>query len=148
MWKKMRNFVYDSCDMMELVMAVIVLISVVVAAISLWKPFTEFLNTRFDRGSFLNFVGYVFNILIGIEFLKMLSRPSLDTVLEVLTFLVARHMVIEETSVMENFFSIASISLLFATKKYLNLPSHKGGTDIFVTEYDGDGQKESQEQTK
>lgn len=138
MWKKIRNFVYDSCDIMELIMALIVLAAILVACVSLWEPFLEFIRDRFTHGSFLTFLGYVFNIIIGIEFLKMLCHPSSDTVLEVLTFLVARHMVIEHTTVVENLLSILSIAFLFAMKKYLNLPTNKESTDIFVTEYDWD----------
>lgn len=138
MWKKIRNFIYDSCDVLELVMAFVVLAAIFVACVSLWAPFMEFVSSRFEQEAFLTFVGYVFNILIGIEFLKMLSHPSSDTVLEVLTFLVARHMVIEDTSVVENLLSIVSIAALFAMKKYLNLPTNKESTDIFVTEYDWD----------
>lgn len=134
MWKKVRNFIHDSCDILELIMAVIVVIAIVIAAVSLWEPFVEFVKNRNEEDAFLTFVGCVFNILIGIEFLKMLSRPSSDTVLEVLMFLVARHMVIEHTTVWENLISIVSIAALFAMKKYLNLPADKKGTDIFVTE--------------
>lgn len=148
MWKKIRNFIYDSCDIMELVMAFVVLVAIFVACVSLWDPFMEFIAGRFERDAFLTFVGYVFNILIGIEFLKMLSHPSSDTVLEVLTFLVARHMVIEDTTVVENLLSIISIGLLFAMKKYLNLPTNKESTDIFVTEYDWDKLHEKRKKYK
>jgi len=137
-WRKIRNAIYDSCDLMELVMALVMVIAIVVAVVSLWGPFVEFIDGRFEHDAFLTFVGYIFNILIGIEFLKMLSHPSADTVLEVLIFLVARHMVIEDTTVIENLLSIVSIGTLFAIKKYLNLPTSKDSTDIFVTEYDWD----------
>ncbi len=136
MWKKIRNFVYDSCDIMELVMAMMVLVAIFVAFVSLWNPFMDFVNSRFEHGSFLTFVGYVFNILIGIEFLKLLCHPNANTVLEVLTFLVARHMIIEETSVVENLLSIVSIAVLFAMKKYLDLPTNAEGADMFVSDYD------------
>ncbi len=135
-WKKIRDLIYDASDIMELITAVIVLIAILIATISLWGPFTEFLNTRFEHGSFLVFIGYVFNILIGIEFLKLLCHPNANTVLEVLTFLVARHMIIEHTTVFEDFISIVSIAVLFAMKKYLDLPTNEDGNSIFVTNHD------------
>ena len=46
----------------------------------------------------------------------MLCQPSADTVLEVLIFLVSRHMIIGDTSAFEDFVSIVSIALLFAIK--------------------------------
>lgn len=135
-WKKIRNFIYDASDIMELIMAVLVLIAILIATISLWGPFIEYIDTRFEHGSFLVFIGYIFNILIGIEFLKLLCHPNANTVLEVLTFLVARHMIIEHTTVLENFISIVSIAALFAMKKYLDLPTNEEGTSIFVTSHE------------
>ena len=132
MLKKLRHKIYQACDVLELVMAVAVVVAIVVAVISLWQPFMDFIGNRFDNEAFLTFVGFVFNILIGIEFLKMLSHPSSDTVLEVLIFLVARHMVIEHTTVWENLISIISIAALFAMKKYLHLPISKKTNDIFA----------------
>jgi hypothetical protein len=134
MWKRLRNMVADSCDLLELLMAFVVLLATLVSIASLWNPFVEFLKNRYDAEALLTFVGYVFNILISIEFLKMLCRPSSDTVLEVLIFLVARHMVIGHTSVPENFLSILSIAALFAMKKYLHLPTIKESANIFVSD--------------
>ena len=54
---------------------------------------------------------------------KMLCQPSADTVLEVLIFLVSRHMIIGDTSAFEDFVSIVSIALLFAIKKYIQIPA-------------------------
>lgn len=96
----------------------------------------DMIQNRFENGAFLYFIGYIFNILIGIEFLKLLCHPSANTVLEVLTFLVARHMIIEHTTVVENLLSIVSIGVLFAMKKYLDLPTNEESTNIFVANYD------------
>ena len=65
-------------------MAVIVLAALLIACLSLGGSFIDYWNERYSSEAFLTFVGYVFNILIGIEFLKMLCQPSGDTVLEVL----------------------------------------------------------------
>lgn len=128
---KVRNTLYHSCNILELLMAFIVLIAIVIASFSLGDAFIDFWHTRFSNDAFLTFVGSIFNILIGIEFLKMLCQPSEDTVLEVLMFLVARHMIIEHTTVYENLITIISIGLIFAIKKYLNLPFKKGSGNMF-----------------
>lgn len=119
-------------------MALVVLIAIIIAGFSLGDAFLDFWHTRFSNDAFLTFVSSIFNILIGIEFLKMLCQPSEDTVLEVLMFLVARHMIIEPTTVYENLVTIISIGLIFAIKKYLNLPSKKGSGDMF----DSDSQEQ------
>ena len=138
MWKKIRKMIGDSCDLLELFMACLVLLATVVGIISLWRPLVDFFVNRYDPAALLTFIGYVFNVVIAIEFLKMLSHPSADTILEVLAFLVARHMVLDKTSVYENLVSIICIALLFAIKKYLNLPSSKESSDIFVSDFEWD----------
>lgn len=138
MWKKIRKMIGDSCDLLELFMACLVLLATVVGIISLWRPLAEFFLNRDDPAALLTFISYVFNVVIAIEFLKMLSHPSADTILEVLAFLVARHMVLDKTSVYENLISIICIAMLFAIKKYLNLPSSKESSDIFVSDFDWD----------
>lgn len=129
--RKTRNTLYESCNFLELIMALVVLAAIIIACISLGDSFLTYWNSKNSEGAFLTFVGRVFNILIGIEFLKMLCQPSEDTVLEVLIFLVARHMILEHTTALENLVSILSIGLLFGIKKYITLPRKKGSFNIF-----------------
>lgn len=147
MWKKLRNMIGNSCDILELLMAFLILLATIVGIISLWEPFVAFVENRYDGTALLTFVGYVFNIVIAIEFLKMLSRPSVDTVLEVLTFLVARHMVLVPTTVVENLISIICIGLLFAMKKFLHLPASEDKADIFVSDYDWDSLRKKRKES-
>ena len=136
-----RNVLFESCNLLELFMALIVLAAILIACCSLGSAFIEFWENRLSKEAFLVFVGYVFNILIGIEFLKMLCQPSGDTVLEVLIFLVARHMILDHTTAVENLITILSIGILFAIKKYISLPAGKEGYGIFAGDsHGGDGE--------
>ncbi|MCI8484247.1 MAG: hypothetical protein HFH41_07900 [Lachnospiraceae bacterium] len=136
--QKTRHTLYESCNFLELLMALVVLIAILAACFSLGNSFFIYWNDKYSNGAFLTFVGHVFNILIGIEFLKMLCQPSEDTVLEVLIFLVARHMILEPTTAVENLISILSIGILFAIKKYITLPVRKGSFNIFSSKSDSE----------
>ena len=68
------------------------------------------------------FLSGAFNVVIGIEFLKMLCRHTLSSVIEVLLFAIARGMVAEHTTPVENLLSIAAIAILFVVRKYLFIP--------------------------
>ena len=61
-------------------------------------------------------------MVIGIEFLKMLSRHNLSSVVEVLLFAISRQMVIEHTSPTENLLMVAAIAALFLIRKFLFIP--------------------------
>ena len=59
-------------------------------------------------------------LVIGIEFLQMLCRPNADNVMEILIFLVARHMIVGTTTTFEDFVSVISVSLLCVLRRYLH----------------------------
>ncbi len=104
---------------LEKIMAAIVFAAIIVATVSLWEPFCTFFSHRGEPGAFLEFMASVFSVVIGIEFFKLLCKPSKSILLEVLMFVVARHMIIEETTTTENLVSIITIGLLFLTDRYL-----------------------------
>ena len=49
----------------------------------------------------------------------MLLKPKTDTVLEVLIFVVTRHMIVQTTSVYEDLIVIISVGILLILKKVL-----------------------------
>ena len=118
MGSKIRRMIDRASELLELA----VNIAVIVAVISLWKPFMEFVQNRESAHAFLDFLGYVLNVLIGIEFFKMLCKPDVDTVLEVVMFVIVRHMVVLETSSVENLLTIVGMAIIFAIKKFLKEP--------------------------
>ena len=62
---------------------------------------------------------FMFNIVIGIELLKMFCRHDLDSVVEVLLFAVARQVIIEHTSMVDNLLCMLSVAILFCIRKFL-----------------------------
>ncbi len=116
--EKMKQGYANLSEWLEQIMAAIVLIAIVIAIFSLWVPFKEFLQTRSESGTFLKYMASVFDIVIGIEFFKLLCKPRKDTMLEVLMFVIARHMIIEDTTAFENLLSIVAISILIIVDRY------------------------------
>ena len=56
----------------------------------------------------------------------MLLRPNTDMILEVLVFVIARHMVVRTTTSWEDFLSVTSVLALLLVQKYLD--KQKGDT--------------------
>ena len=115
--EKLKQGYANLSEWLEHIMAAIVLIAIVIAICSLWAPFKEFLQTRSESGAFLKYMASVFDIVIGIEFFKLLCKPRKDTMLEVLMFVIA-HMIIEHTTAFENLLSIVAISILIIVDRY------------------------------
>lgn len=59
------------------------------------------------------------NLAVGVEFVKMLSKHTPNTVIEVLLFATARQMVAEHTGSVETLIGVSTIAILFATRKFL-----------------------------
>ena len=60
-----------------------------------------------------------FNLIIGVELIRMMYQHTPDTVFEVLLFVIARHIIIDNTSIWSSLVGVCAIAVLFATRKYL-----------------------------
>ena len=58
-------------------------------------------------------------VMVGIEFIKMLCKPSAENVIEVLVFLIARHMIIGSNSALDILLSVVSVALLYGVRLVL-----------------------------
>ena len=63
------------------------------------------------------------DIVICIEFIKMLAKHSPGSVLEVLLYAIARHMIVGHEDAVQNLVSVVAIALIFIIRKYFFVPS-------------------------
>ncbi len=119
MWDNIRKILYKACDVLELLMAGAVAVGIVIAAMTLWPEFLTYWENRMDAGAFLLYLDAVFNVVIGIEFMKMLCKPSSANIIEVLIFLIARHMIVTSTTPLEDLLSVLSIGVLFFFRRFM-----------------------------
>ena len=60
-----------------------------------------------------------FNLIIGVELIRMLYQHKPSTVFEVLLFAIARHVIMAHNNPVSSLIGVISIALLFATRKFL-----------------------------
>lgn len=60
-----------------------------------------------------------FNLIIGVEMIRMLYLHTPMTVFEVLLFAIARQVIIDHTSSVTSLLGVIAIAILFATRKFL-----------------------------
>lgn len=60
-----------------------------------------------------------FNLIIGVEMIRMLYLHTPMTVFEVLLFAIARQIIIDHTSPVNSLLGVIAIAILFATRKFL-----------------------------
>ncbi|MFZ7133260.1 MAG: transporter associated domain-containing protein [Eubacteriales bacterium] len=66
-----------------------------------------------------NFLSTALDLIIGIEFVKMLSKHTPSSVIEVLLYAVARKLITDHSSMLYTLIGVFAILILFAIKKYL-----------------------------
>ncbi|MGN1266700.1 MAG: phosphate-starvation-inducible PsiE family protein [Dorea sp.] len=60
-----------------------------------------------------------FNLIIGVELIRMVYHHTPNTVFEVLLFAIARQIIIDHSSIWGSLIGVCAIAVLFATRKYL-----------------------------
>ena len=76
-------------------------------------------NIAHGNKELTDFFREMFNIIIGIELVKMLCRHDLDSVVEVLLFAVGRYMIIEHLPIHGTLIGVITIAILFIIRKFL-----------------------------
>lgn len=69
--------------------------------------------------SFESLLSAAFTLVIGIEIIRMMCEHSSEIVFEVLTFAIARQIVIDHTHAIDNLYGVAAIALIFVIRKHL-----------------------------
>ncbi|MDD6157010.1 MAG: hypothetical protein PUB52_08345 [Lachnospiraceae bacterium] len=125
MWEKLRKFMQKTCDALELLIALCVGVALLVSVVLSVPNLIEVLSAQGSTDMFLVFLEQVFNLVVGIEFMKLLCKPSTDNVIEIVIFLVARHMIITTDSATDIFLSVLSIVILCVIRKFSRVVNEK-----------------------
>ena len=113
----LRRKVAFFASVIEISISIIVLIAIVIAGIQVVREVFSLAGDPKAHEGFTVFLGHAFNLIIGVEFIKMLAKHTPGSAIEVLLFAIARQMVVE------NLIGIVTIALIFAIRKFLFVPS-------------------------
>lgn len=119
--KKLKKFIMAGSEMLEFIVAVLTLVGIVLAIIGIVMDVGFFRQILTDSAGFKHYLEQILLLVIGIEFLVMLCRPNSENVIEILIFLVARHMIVGDTTPFEDFVSVVSVVLLCIVRRYLRI---------------------------
>lgn len=118
--RKFQKGVYKVSGWIEIFISIVLVIAIVIFSIGLVENLYDIVTEGPDRTEyFTEFLGNAFQIVIGVEFIKMLCKHTPSTVVEVLMFAMARQMVVEHTSPAENLLVVAGITILFVIRRFL-----------------------------
>ncbi|MDF2614246.1 MAG: hypothetical protein K0S71_2032 [Clostridia bacterium] len=121
MIKYIKTKIVEASDLLEMIISGTIAIAVVILIITLLKQIGILVLEDNTAESFRYFLELALNLVIGIEFIKMLCKHTPSTVIDVLLFTIARELIVGHTTPLDNLMSILSIAALFAIRKYLLL---------------------------
>lgn len=130
MLDKIRKILNETSEILELFMAFVVIAGIIVATISLWPEFLHYWDNRLETGAFLELLDAVFNVVIGLEFVRMLCKPSSANIIEVLIFLISRHMILQTTTAVEDLLAVISIGILFLFRRFMMATKPDKGSHV------------------
>lgn len=113
----LKKLMLRVAEFMEIILAiylVVVLVLVIGRTIIVETP------TIFTEGTAIHhFLEGSLTLAVAIEFVKMLCMHTPGTLIEVLLFAIARHMIVESLTPVQNLLIVIAIVILFAARKYL-----------------------------
>lgn len=119
---RIPSIIYRTAQFLEIVVSTLVVVAIVLSLYTVVLELGVMVGNPYDTDGLRTFLATAFTVVIGIEFLKMLARHNMSSAVEVLLFAIARQMVIEHTTAMENLVMVLAIAILFATRKWLFIP--------------------------
>ena len=123
--KDIQDRVYKLAIYIETFFAIVIAIVIVLLAV---KLITIIFQPGFfvDEESFSNFLKNALGLVVGVEFVKMLVRHTMDNVVEVLIFAISRHLIVYHLEIWEMLIGVLCIAILFAIRKFLVVSSDEG----------------------
>ena len=126
--KKVLKVIIQAGHILEIVLAVLIMIGLI---LSLRPLVTQMGHLGSGMEEALpHFLEAAFNLVIGIEFVDMLTKHSPGSALEVLLYAIVRHMVLEGGTTKDMVIGTFAILVIFIVRKYFFV-------DSFEEEYDG-----------
>lgn len=117
-----RDQIAEVAGLLEVILSGIVLIGLLFSVVPLvkWMPGLIVDGNEVEVYEFLT---RALDIVIGIEFIKMLAKHSPGSVLEVLLYAIARHMIVGHEDAVQNLVSVLAIALIFIIRRFFFVPS-------------------------
>lgn len=116
-----RDLMYRLTATMEILIGFLLIAALLSACFGLLRDFAPAQLIESPK-EFSVLLSAAATLVLGIEFIRMLCTHTLDSVLEIMLLAIARQMIVEHTTPLENMISVVSMALLYMVRKYLYIP--------------------------
>ncbi len=104
---------------LEYVIAIILILAILIQGSKLFFSLEDIFYSQLNDDSLAIFLSYAFNLVIVLEFVRMLIKHSMENVTEILVFTIARKVIVDHVTDFSLLISIVCVIALLASRKYL-----------------------------
>ena len=120
---RITGYLEHLMDIFEIGIAIIVAVGFIMSVVPLVTNIPLLMSHSEGTAAYRHFLESALDLVIGIEFIKMLIKHTPGSVVEVLLFALSRHMVLEGGNAMENLLTVCAIAVIFAIRRFLFVES-------------------------
>jgi hypothetical protein len=120
---RITGYLEHLMDIFEIGIAIIVAVGFIMSVVPLVTNIPLLMSNSEGTAAYRHFLESALDLVIGIEFIKMLIKHTPGSVVEVLLFALSRHMVLEGGNAMENLLTVCAIAVIFAIRRFLFVES-------------------------
>ncbi|MDY4761627.1 phosphate-starvation-inducible PsiE family protein [Streptococcus thoraltensis] len=120
MRKFLQTTLYELSFYVEIIISIILGVVLAILTTRLVVDISGVFETNNTIEHYLqNFLNQAMSIAIGVELIKMLTKHTSSTIIEVLLFALARQLVVSHGSALDTLLTVISLAILFASRKFL-----------------------------
>lgn len=123
MKQKLRGLLAKTSSYLEITISAVVLLGIAIAGIDFVKDFVNMFWMAFvkEKSSVTleDFLAQGLQLIIGVEFVKMIAKHTMGSTIEVLVYAIARKLVVSHDGALEVLLEVIAIAVLFSIKRYL-----------------------------
>lgn len=116
--KKIVDVMMEATFFLEIIISILVGIAVVLELLYVVTQFTGVKFMSLNTDTYRLMLKFCLDAVIGIEFMKLLYEQSINATLEVMIYALVRHLIINETSMLEALICAVAVAILFFANKY------------------------------
>ncbi len=126
--QSLRGRVSNGASYVEIYLSAIILLGIVLLSFTEVMKIVEIIHLYINGGQMITvteFLSIAFELIIGVEFVKMLAKHTPSSTVDVLLFAVARQVIVTHENLINVMLGVLSIAILFAIRKYLGEVVHQ-----------------------
>lgn len=113
-----RAYIATAAEVVEIALGILILLGCIIAGVGVVCQ-ADFGAIFADPLYLQEKISEIYVILIGVELIKMITSHTVNSVVDVMLVAVARQMIAEHTSPLENIMAVVAVAILFTIRKYL-----------------------------